>query len=468
MRGLFFLLAFSCAATSCSNSEEEADPLAQFEEGENLSGGETTNTLLFGVNAFSSAVSNLYPEHQRGFFAGNGAFTQPWVPGLQSTTARDGLGPFFNAISCEACHDRDGRGDPNPESRTPHALLFRIRIGVNEDGLGQPDPRYGDQLSPFATSDILPEGSIVTLEEEIEIELADGESKTLLKPNYTFTDVNYGEPSADLVLSPRVAPAIYGLGLLQAIPEKRLFELSDEDDLNEDGISGRVRMVEEVETGEMKAGRFGWKNEQPSIRQQNAGAFSGDMGLTTSLFPEPNCSSIQEDCLNEFEAAEGDEEEVQRSTFDSIEFYSSLLAVPARSKKTASDSFVLRGKSLFTTVGCADCHTPKHLTGEAKFGELSDQTIYPYTDLLLHDMGKELADGEGAELFDREWRTPPLWGLRFYSVVNGHERLLHDGRARGVEDAILWHAGEGALSQELYKSLEASDREALIKFVKSL
>lgn len=459
-----FVLLTHASACSSSEQSQAAATVADFTPGEDMPGGEGTNTLLFGQNALSRAASNANQTSELAFYSGNAFFRESWVEAPSSTEARDGLGPFFNARSCASCHFLDGRGRPPETAEEPlEGLLFRLSRGSDENGMPLNDPVYGGQIQPFAISGVQPEGGISINYQEIDGEYPDGTRFTLLKPEYTLDALAYGEMSGDTTLSPRVAPAMIGLGLLEAIPEERLRELEDPNDNDGDGISGRVRWVPAVNQAEAAVGRFGWKCEQPSVKQQSAGALLGDMGLTTSLFPEENCTTREVDCL---EQVNGGTPEVSDEILDRIATYSRLLAVPARSGADREE--VLAGKALFLSSGCAACHTTQHKTGEHELAELSRQNIFPYTDLLLHDMGEDLADADGSTPILREWRTPPLWALRFYPIVNGHDHLLHDGRARGVEEAILWHDGEAKTSRDAFMALEAKERTLLISFVNSL
>ena len=255
-----------------------------------------------------------------------------------------------------------------------------------------------------------------------------------------------------------------GLGLLEALPEARLEALADPDDEDGDGISGRINRVYDHERGETAVGRFGWKAEQPTVLQQTAGALLGDMGISSRLFREQNCTAAQTACLA---AKDGGEPEIEDAILDKLVLYARTLAVPAR--RGADGEEVLRGKLLFGEAGCDSCHTPRHETGEGALPELSDQTIWPYTDLLLHDMGDALSDERPSFAAEgREWRTPPLWGLGLVRAVNGHQFLLHDGRARGFAEAILWHGGEGEAAAEAFGAMPAEDRAALLAFLESL
>jgi CxxC motif-containing protein (DUF1111 family) len=266
-----------------------------------------------------------------------------------------------------------------------------------------------------------------------------------------------------LSLSPRLAPATIGLGLLEAVPAERLLELSDPDDRDGDGVSGRPNRVWDRAHAELTLGRFGWKAEQPSLRQQIAAALAADLGITSRLYPLADCSGVQVEC-----SAGAGEPELAERVLDRLETYVQLLAVPER--RHGEDPGVQRGGVRFRELGCAACHVPSHLTAAtAALPELASQSIWPYTDLLLHDLGPELADGRPS--FDAEgaeWRTPPLWGLGLSREVSGHERLLHDGRADGVAEAILWHGGEAAAARDAFEQLSRAERQELIAFIESL
>ena len=257
--------------------------------------------------------------------------------------------------------------------------------------------------------------------------------------------------------------ALAGLGLLQAIDASDILAAADPEDLDGDGLSGRTNWVPDTITGRQVLGRFGWKASQPTIEQQIATALSEDMGLTSWVRPETACTALQPACRRHDGV-----EEVPRHALAQLTTYVRFLAVPRRRDLAASQ--IRNGRNLFLGLGCAGCHTPRQTTGDdAEFPELSKQTIFPYTDLLLHDMGPDLADGVrefGAE--GNEWRTPPLWGLGLLHSIHGRLRLLHDGRARSVEEAILWHGGEATVAKQGYTSLSTAKRDMLIRFVESL
>ncbi|AKJ07135.1 CxxC motif-containing protein (DUF1111 family) [Archangium gephyra] len=454
-RTISLLLLLACAC-----GEEGPEP------GEELSGGDTTvhDTTR---NAFALAARNLQGERRDAFFTGNALFNRNWVTAPASTTGLDGLGPTFNAPSCAACHFKDGRGKPPTEpDEQPLSLLFRLSI-PGQDAHGEPlgDPAYGGQLQPQAILGVPAEGEVTLTRSLREGRYADGTGYSLEEPHYALANLAFGPVHPELMMSPRVAPVMVGLGLLEAIPDAALEALADPDDRDGDGISGRINHVWDVEHGETRVGRFGWKANQPSLRQQNAGAFRGDIGITSDLFPAEDCPAPQTAC---HDALSGGEPELEAEKLEQLTFYTRTLAVPAR--RDVDKPEVLRGRRLFRELGCATCHVPRHETGTVEDApELSKQVIFPYTDLLLHDMGPELADGRpDFEATGSEWRTPPLWGIGLVETVNRHTRFLHDGRARSLEEAILWHGGEAERSRERFRNLTVNDRTALLRFLESL
>jgi CxxC motif-containing protein (DUF1111 family) len=435
------------------------------EPGEEFSGGRTT-VFDRSRNAFSLSARNLSAEHRAPFFVGNSFFNENWLAATASTSDRDGLGPLFISRSCSACHAKDGRGAP-PEADMPtETMVVRISIpGKGDDGGPKPDPVYGLQLQTHSLPEVKPEAQVLAAYRMTQGSYRDGEAYYLRQPVFQVTDLGYGPLSSNVVISPLVSPAVIGLGLLEAVPDETLQQRARQNQLNGHAISGKVNRVWDASAKHLAVGRFGWKAEQPSVRQQCAAAFNGDMGLTTSLFPNENYTAAENVCTN---SPSGGHPEVSDSIFDAIVLYSRLLAVPARRDMT--NETVLRGEALFQQLDCAVCHVPKLETGEvAGFPELSHQTIHPYTDLLLHDMGEGLADRRQVfEAGGSEWRTPPLWGIGLVSIVNGHNFFLHDGRARGFAEAILWHGGEATASKEQFRQLTRADRDALLRFLESL
>lgn len=445
--------------------------------GEEQAGGATTVNDV-SRNAFGLSARNLTAERRGDFFVGNSFFNQNWVEAPASTRARDGLGPLFSARSCSSCHLRDGRGRPPlPDSTDLQSATVNLSVPPDQarrstPGHGHPsrdgpvpEPTYGLQFSARAVQDLPPEGKLRVRYEPVDGAFADGTTYTLRKPVYAFEDLNYG-PMADSVrVSMRVAPALIGMGLLEAVPEGTILARADSADADGDGISGRPNYVRSAVHRDDRLGRFGWKANQPTIPEQTASAFLGDMGLTTPIFPDESCTKAQPACQ---EIPHGGSPEVDQETLDHVVFYVRTLAVPAR--RDAQDPEVLRGKALFHEAQCAACHRPRMQTGTLDgVPAVSEQTIYPYTDLLLHDMGPGLADGRpDFQATGREWRTPPLWGLGLIENVNGHTFLLHDGRARTIMEAILWHGGEAEASREAVRQMSKTERDALLAFLKSL
>ncbi len=435
------------------------------EAGEELAGGQTT---IFNTtpNAFGQPAPGLERMDELLFFVGNSFFNQNWVTAPASTTARDGLGPLFNARSCAGCHFKDGRGRaPEFEGESPTGFLVRLSIpGKDLHHAPLADPTYGGQLQNHAIEGVTVEGRIQISYTEVAGTFADGTAYSLRQPTYTLVEPAYGKPHAEL-LSGRVANQMIGLGLLEAIPDATLLALADPTDRDGDGISGRPNYVWDRYNNRMAFGRFGWKANQPHLLQQVASAFAGDMGITTALLPAANCTTLQTDCLA---APNGGAPEIDDDDFLKVVLYASSLAVPAR--RDWEDATVLQGKQIFSAAGCTSCHTPKHETGiHPTIPALSHQTIYPYTDLLLHDMGDGLADGRpDFQANGSEWRTPPLWGIGLFGTVNGHTNYLHDGRARNLLEAVLWHDGEAAAAKQHVLQLTQAERDALLAFLNSL
>ncbi len=415
--------------------------------------------------AFSHPLKGTSRTERREFFVGNSFFRDPWVTAPASTEARDGLGPVYNAVSCGSCHNQDGRGAAYRDHGVDFSLIFRLsRWNLTTHEL-EDHPVYGEQLNPLGVGGVPGEGSASVVFQYIVGTYPDGEMYKLRRPLFNFSALIYGALSQGDVFSARVAPQVIGLGLVENIDEVDLLKHADEFDVNADGISGRPNYVTAIDQGMSALGRFGWKANQPSVRQQVAGAFLGDMGLTSSLFPRSTCLKHQTECVA---APSGGEPEVEDLVLERVVTYSQLLAVPKR--RNSQDPEVVRGSVLFKKVSCNACHVESHLTGtSSRFAVLNNQLIWPYSDFLLHDMGPELADHRpDGRASGSEWRTPPLWGIGLIPAVNGHSNLLHDGRAEDVEQAILWHGGEAQSSIDGFKNLPKEDRQALIKFVNDL
>lgn len=452
---------------------------------EERSAGAASVRALIDANAFSQPSGNIAPADELEFRIGNGLFRKLWVAAPSSTPASDGLGPLYNARSCEQCHIKDGRGHP-PETAQDDAISMFLRVSVMDpDGIPDdarlaqienyiatlPEPSYGTQLQDFALPDHAPEYRLNVHYREDTITLADGTEVSLRHPSYRAEALGYGPLQKGAMLSPRVSPQMIGLGLLEAIPAADILAGADPDDLDADGISGRPNIVWSLEFDQPMLGRFGLKAGSPTIMQQSAEAFAGDIGISSPLLPAgaAECTAAQTRCQT---AIHGDGDvrgtEIDALGMELVAFYSRNLGVPMR--RNVGDAQVLRGKALFYETGCIACHRPSFVTHRLEDQPEQDfQLIWPYTDMLLHDMGPDLADNRPeARATGREWRTPPLWGIGLTEQVNGHTYFLHDGRARSLLEAVLWHGGEAQAQREAVVAMSRQEREALIAFLESL
>jgi len=447
------------------------------------SGGAATVRVRPGTDAFSQPSANLAFEDQMRFRLGNGLFTRLWVSAPSSTIASDGLGPMFNARGCQSCHLMDGRGHP-PVAGTDGAMTMFLRLSIpapqgtaGPSGIADwlatlPDPVYGRQLQDLAIQGQTPEGRVAVTWTDVPVTLEGGEVVTLRRPDWRAEGLQYGPLAPHAMLSARVAPQMIGLGLLEAIATEDILALADPLDADGDGISGRPAIVWSPEFDAPMLGRFGYKGGSATVRQQSAAAFLGDMGLSTTLFPDGQgeCTEAEVDCRAAPDGGDPEQGgvEVSDEALDLVTFYARNLGVPAR--RDLDDPEVLRGRTIFHQLQCAGCHHPAFVTARLQDRpEQSFQLIWPYTDLLLHDMGEGLADNrpEGRAT-GREWRTPPLWGIGLTRQVSGHSFFLHDGRARSLIEAILWHGGEAQAPRDAVVALAPDDRAALIRFLESL
>jgi CxxC motif-containing protein (DUF1111 family) len=447
-----------------------------------LTAGPAWTSAEHGKAAYSLPIAELKKKQATGFAAGREAFHEAWVVAPDPSGVW-GLGPTFNEDRCSHCHEANGRSPAVAEGgEATRGPLVRLSVtGTDEHGGPSPHPNYGDQLQNRGIEDrVPPEGKVLVTYSPREVELAGGEIVSLRKPQIIFNDLQFGDIDERTMTSLRVAPQLVGLGLLEAVPDETLLAIAERQ--AEQGVSGRPNTVWDVENERRAMGRFGWKANQPSVRQQVAAAFIGDIGATTYMFQLENCPSTQKECLDMPSASlcggqggcRGNtfRPEVNPSRLTNISLYLRTLAVPAR--RNMDDPAVRKGEQLFTQAQCSTCHIPELRTAPA--GSLphdivaaADITIHAYTDMLLHDMGPDLADGRpDFEATGSEWRTPPLWGIGLLATVNGHSDLLHDGRARNVTEAILWHGGEAHAARELFRNMTAEDRAALVKFVDSI
>jgi CxxC motif-containing protein (DUF1111 family) len=456
------------------------------EAGEEFPGGAATSRKsVDNSNAFSNSSGNMPFRKELDFKVGNGIFRKLWVSAPASTSSSDGLGPLYNARSCQRCHLKDGRGHP-PEANFPDddatSMFLRLSIPPKTQEQRQllaarkinviPEPTYGGQLQDFAIQGHDAEGKMHIEYADRPFVFPDGGKVMLRKPAYSVDRLAYGPLHPDAMLSPRVSPQMIGLGLLEAVPEAQIRALADPDDKDGDGISGRPNELWSKDKTRLVLGRFGWKAGNPTVKAQSAGAFEGDIGISNPLARNAwgDCTVKQSRCR---EAPNGSSAklgnvEAGEKFLNLVTFYAQNLAVPGRRNPDSPD--VLAGKKLFYEVGCVQCHQPKFKTGVLE-GQphLSGQLIWPYTDMLLHDMGEGLADNRPEGLASgREWRTTPLWGIGLTPIVNGHSFYLHDGRARNLEEAILWHDGEAKGARDAYAGLGQEDRERLVAFVNSL
>lgn len=457
--------ALGFAALACA--EDQVDPT--------LSAGDFT-VKRADAAAFAEPAPVLTYKQQQTFMRGRQHFNQKWVI-FPSMGGDWGLGPTFIADKCSACHIGGGRGVMPKADEEPVGVLIRMSVpGSNEQGGPKPHPAYGDQFQNQGLTGkdeynhgkgdrVPPEGTVyIDWETAGEVEFADGEKVSLRKPKPRFDKLTFGPLGDETMLSLRFTQPIFGMGLLEAVPEETLLEIAKKQ--LEHGMSGRPNTVWDHYTKQTRMGRFGWKANVPSIRMQIAAAFHGDIGATTSVFIEDNCTPVQELCLA---STPNNRPEVVDVNWDEIEFWTHGLAVPAR--RNVNDPEFKRGEALFDAAKCSVCHVPTMKTA-AEFKplpQLANQIFHAYTDLLLHDMGEGLSDGRpDFKAEPREWRTPPLWGLGLSETVTGSTAMLHDGRASNATEAILWHGGEAEVSSVAFRKMAKADRDALLKFLNSI
>jgi CxxC motif-containing protein (DUF1111 family) len=447
-----------------------------------MQGGAGTSKKRVNADAFSQSSANITFEEEGTFKLGNALFRKNWVSSPSSTQASDGLGPLFNERACQNCHLKDGRGHPPEGDEGTTSMFLRLARAAStaeekaavadRRALNFPDPVYGTQLQELAVPGLSGEGRMKVDYTEMPVTLGDGSVVSLRKPAYSATGLAYGPLDPATTLSPRVSPPMIGLGLVEQIAPSDILAHADPDDRDGDGISSKAAMVRDGHSGELVLGRFGWKAQTPSIREQSADALAGDIGVSSPEVPHHwgDCTEKEADCLNMDTGVQprlGDTE-APPPVMDLITFYAQNLAVPARRDVGKKD--VLAGKQAFYDMGCIACHTPKYVTRrDAPNKAQSFQLIWPYSDFLLHDMGDGLADGQAVgDATGTEWRTAPLWGIGLTKRVNGHTFFLHDGRARTLTEAILWHGGEAGKARDRFAAAGKAERDALIRFLESL
>lgn len=427
-----------------------------------LASADTTHTATHR-EAFAQPFAGLDEGQLERFFRGRSLFRQAWVVAPSRDEAVDGLGPLYNRVSCIACHPKNGRGQAPAQGQPMRSMLLRLSLpGHDAQGGPKPHPVYGDQLNELGVPGVPGEGRAHVYWQEHAVQLGDGETVMLRKPKVELRELAYG-PMDAVLTSARVGPPVFGLGLLEAIDESTLRAMASE--AKPDGVTGHVNAVWGVERQRAEAGRFGLKANQPDLRQQIAHAMLGDLGITSTLAPEQNCTPAQQTCAH---AAQGGDPELNALQLGDLHFYLAHLAAPARRQQT--EPAVMQGEKLFSAIGCTACHRPALVTGKHPlYPALTQQHIAPYTDLLLHDMGPGLADGREDYLANgRQWRTAALWGLGLSERITPSSGYLHDGRARTLEEAIVWHGGEAETARQRYVALGAQARQAIRAFLQSL
>lgn len=450
------LTVAACIASSLALSNVRADRVIHRDRGTDAA----TRT------AFNRPAAHLTSTQRMDFQLGRALFERPWVAAPASTDSADGLGPLYNARSCAGCHPRNGRGRAlRGDRRADRALVLRLGISTATTAADTDlEPTYGAQLQPFSLAGQTAEGWLAVGYTATRLELADGSLATLHRPIYEPRDLGYGPLHPGAVSSPRLAPQLAGLGLLEAAPDADILALADPLDRNGDGISGRANRVHDPVSGRKTLGRFGWKAGEASLATQVESAFARDLGIATQSHPDGagDCTPSQQRCRG---APTGNSPrhagvEAGPEVTALVAAYLRGSSVPPR--LDADDPAVRDGEATFVGIGCGACHRPD-------FPNPVGQTRAAYTDLLLHDMGDGLADGltEG-EAEGREWRTPPLWGLGRVTELNDQAAWLHDGRARTLLEAILWHGGEAQVSRDAVVNLSTSKRTNLLRFLRSL
>lgn len=515
MKRLYYLSLLSLLLAGCNQSTNEGGDPDDYSAVLRLGGDTTDLGASHSSHAFSAPASNLSAAHLESHLLGDAAFEFDFVAAPNAEhPERDGLGPAFNNTACVKCHQADGRGTPPMDQDgwqrlgSNESLFLRISVEDNETALCGESAQasaannwcapvavagFGLQLFHRGVVDLRTDSpyrgqvDVLYQYQSHEVTYADDDSVILRKPVFKLVspwdaaaeDSDSPNPVSALLqpavkLSPRIGPPVFGQGLLEAIREADVLALADADDVDGDGISGRANYVfdplksHQGDTRPVSLGRFGWKANNPHALAQSLGAFNHDMGITNYLFPEESIAGTT--LFDDYAVATGllsDNREVSDVIANAVTLYVQTLHVPAR--RNIEDPAVRRGAGLFHEVGCSDCHTPSFMTGEHEIAELSGQKIFPFTDMLLHDMGDGLADDRQDFLASgREWQTRPLWGIGLTKTVNPLAGFLHDGRARNLEEAILWHGGEAQASREGFRLLAKADRRALIAFLNSL
>jgi CxxC motif-containing protein (DUF1111 family) len=458
MKKIFILVGIAAVILVLSQCRKP-EPFEEGQYDERMSGG--IQTAFDGTSrAFTHPFTGLSEYDLNSHSAGDAGFELTFI--TAPSIYNNGLGPAFNNVSCVSCHHNDGIGVPTA-GETQSSLLMRISYpGVDEHGGAVAVPGYGTQIQDKSVHGSIPEAKVNITYSNHQYTFPDGEMYELREPAYALTDMDtpiYGS----YMLSPRLAPPVFGLGLLEAIPEEQILALADVNDIDHDGISGKPNYVWNPLTKRKELGRFGLKLNTASILVQVAAAFNNDIGITSYVFKNETTAGQlhQSDQYN-------DDPEISDSILNAVKFYMQTLQVPAR--RNVTDPQVMKGKQIFKDAKCVSCHNTDFTTAvDVSFPLLSNQRIHPYTDMLLHDMGPGLADGRpDFDADGSEWRTSPLWGVGLFEAVNYPAYYLHDGRARTLTEAIMWHGGEAQQSKDYFGHLSKEDRDTLLKFLKSL
>jgi CxxC motif-containing protein (DUF1111 family) len=484
-------LSVCIALTGCNDLDlSSSNKIPKYDSAEALPGGETSVSPL-PFPSLEKPANNLPNGLKPMFHAGKALARQPWIKAPTVTKARDGLGPIYNARTCMACHEKGGKGHISdtsiPLSSEPlnMSTLIRVSIAGKDKTKGVvPHPYYGDQIQAQSISlahqlrhsqtgnnlvhNVAPEAYPQINWTEIPFNYPDGSIVTLRKPNIEFNNLGYGSIGKNTLIGLRVAPSINGMGLIELIPQLDIDALTDESDSDLNGISGRVNQVWDAQLNQTRPGRFGLKSNKPTLAMTVAAAFANDLGISNPLFPEQPCTPLQVTCNGQLNGNDQGGVELSSKLLEMVINFNRNLAPLKRNNSTSKSN--LAGRKLFYQIECSACHNPSFITSISEENtHLGEQTIWPYSDFLLHDMGPKLSDNRPDFLASgSEWRTPPLWGIGVMEEVSGSTSLLHDGRANTIEEAILWHGGEAEKVTQSFINLSKEERQQLILFVNSL
>jgi len=460
LRSCLVAIGFASAAGLVPAAGTQADTLADILVNPEVDARPLQGTVADATrDAYSQPFSTLRASDRDTFIHGRSVFQRAWVVAPSLDTNFDGLGPLHSRLACHSCHQRNGRGLAPEQGQRLQTMLVRLAVpGQKENGDLLPHSIYGDQLNEDAVPGVRAEGRVSLLWHESTVTLEDGKEISLRRPEPVFSRLAHGDLN-DTMTSPRVGPVVYGLGLLEQVPASALEAL--EQQAASEGGRGFLNRVHDPVTGTTAIGRFNYKASAASVLFQSAKAMQGDLGITSRYFPQQNCSPQQANCQ---QATNGGDPEITDEQLHAVAFYLENLAVPQR--RDTDQPQVVRGEEIFRNLACNSCHR-EQLPMPSDY--LHANHISPYTDLMVHDMGEGLADGiTEFKAGPQHWRTTPLWGLGLSALISESEQYLHDGRARSLPEAILWHGGEAQSSRDSYAALPAADREALTAFLHSL